>query len=452
MTIAQETFFPIRELSTYQAKWTILARVTNKAQMRTWKKNDREGKVFSVDLLDAEGGEIRASFFNDAADAFYDKLQVQKVFKMSKGSVKIANRQFNACKHRYELVFDKAAQVEEVQEEVKISTVSLNVENLRSVKDKNKPASVDVCGIITSFQEAMAFTSKDGKDLVKRVLTIADDSAVSMQVTIWGERAKQDESKFQNNPVVAMKGVWVKEWQGGLSGSLLESGSLVLNPTEVPEATKVKNWWTQGGSSQELTYISQTTGSGGAAPEGKKMTVAEMRRASEQVQEPELYTLYCRLQTVQTRKRDETQQLFYTACMDNKENGKPCQRRVDDQNFCNFCNKTASKVGTRMNLRCQFVDSTDGCWVTTFHEAAQKAIQMQAEEAKAVEDGQGREAMESLLKSKYFDRPLKVTVRAKLDSYNGEIRPNVTCVGAQPVSLGDHGRLLLNEIQQMIAM
>lgn len=36
--------------------------------------------------------------------------QVGKCLKLSKGNVRIANRQYNTCKHRYELVFDKMAQ------------------------------------------------------------------------------------------------------------------------------------------------------------------------------------------------------------------------------------------------------------------------------------------------------------------------------------------------------
>jgi replication factor A1 len=66
MTVAEQSYLPIGELSAYQTKWVIKARVTNKAPMRTWSKNGNEGKVFHVELLDAEGGEIRASFFNQA--------------------------------------------------------------------------------------------------------------------------------------------------------------------------------------------------------------------------------------------------------------------------------------------------------------------------------------------------------------------------------------------------
>ena len=39
-------------------------------------RNGSDGQVFHVELLDAEGGEIRASFFNEAAEKFYDLMEV----------------------------------------------------------------------------------------------------------------------------------------------------------------------------------------------------------------------------------------------------------------------------------------------------------------------------------------------------------------------------------------
>ena len=36
---------------------------------------------------------------------------------------------------------------------------------------------------------------------------------------------------------------------------------------------------------------------------------------------------------------------------------------------------------------------------------------------------------------------MQLTVRAKLDSYNGEVRTNVVCIDARPVSLGERGRV-----------
>jgi hypothetical protein len=45
--------FPIKNLSPYQNKWTIKARVLNKAAVRTWKNARGEGRLFSFTLKDA---------------------------------------------------------------------------------------------------------------------------------------------------------------------------------------------------------------------------------------------------------------------------------------------------------------------------------------------------------------------------------------------------------------
>lgn len=70
---------PIASLHAYTPNWTIKARVQSKTNMRTFQKKDgTEGQLFSVTLIDADAGEIRATAFNQAAAKFYDVLQPQK--------------------------------------------------------------------------------------------------------------------------------------------------------------------------------------------------------------------------------------------------------------------------------------------------------------------------------------------------------------------------------------
>ena len=456
MTAAEQGLFPISELSSFnsRSKWVIKGRVTKRSPLREWKKSGSQGCVFDVDLLDAGGGEIRASFFNDAAKLWYDKMEVGKIFTLSRGSVRLANPQFNSCKHRFELAFDKTALVEECPNDEKIAAVLFHFAALRSLQSKTLPSAIDLCCVIISYEQPVAFTSRDGKNFVKRVLTVADDSCFSMQVTLWGERARKEDSFFDGSPVMAMKGVYVTEWQGGRAGSLRESGLLVEKPT-VPEAERVRHWWFEGGGQSEtLTYLSQTnvSGGGGQKISGHTLDVPAMRQMQEQISGQEVYNVVCRLSSVQMRKQGELQPLYLTACLNPKEGtGYPCNRRVESNGFCSTCNK-AGKVGFRLFLRCRFVDLHDGFWVTTFHEAAQAVIGLNAEQVHEIEQLHGREDVESKVKESYFLKPLRVTLRAKLDNYNGEPRPNVTCINAHAVSLREHGRAMLSEIQKMIGL
>jgi len=573
------TFFPISELSAYQSRWTIKAKVDSKSALRTF--GEKGGKVFGVELRDSLGGEIRASFFNDAATKYLEMLEVGKVYTFSRGTVKVANKQYNNCNHRYELTFDRDVQVAEVTGETEEYKVQFNFTDLRAVKSKVLPCRVDLCGIVTQFSPTSSVTTKDGRELVKRDIkiaddtatsldvtlwgenaklpesnfegkpvvgfrnillkefngdrtggtvesstvtfkpdepaakrieqwwaqggskqsfadfvslkevqskpapcrvdlcgvvteakpiasvttkdgrellkrdiTIADDTGVSMEVTLWGDKGKRPDSDFEGNPVIMVTAVSVKEFNGGRNGSTLSASAVVLKP-DVPEAKKIEQWWAEGGSSQRLVSLRGAGGGGGAAANAEHCSVSEMRRKSETIgDQVKHYKVAARLALVQTTKQGEQIPVHYKACAELREGsyGKlPCNRRVDESGFCASCNMNG-KTAVRLNLRCRFVDFADSVWLTTFHEAAEQVIGMSADKAAELDGGgNGRESLEATLLQTYFAEPLELTVRAKMDTYMGEARTNVTCTGAAPVNRGVRGRKLLTEIQDMLA-
>lgn len=79
---------PINSLNAYQNRWTIKARVSVKGTVRRYNNARGEGKVFSFDLVDAAGGEIKVTAFTDACDKFFDLIQKGKVYMVSKASLK----------------------------------------------------------------------------------------------------------------------------------------------------------------------------------------------------------------------------------------------------------------------------------------------------------------------------------------------------------------------------
>lgn len=77
-----------------------------------------EGKLFSFDVLDAGGGEIRVTAFKQDADRFFDLIQVGNVYLISHGQVKPANRSFTHLKHEYEVTLGRESQIEQAPDEV----------------------------------------------------------------------------------------------------------------------------------------------------------------------------------------------------------------------------------------------------------------------------------------------------------------------------------------------
>lgn len=108
---------PISGLSPYQNKWVIKARVTSKPPIRHWSNAKGEGKLFSMDLMD-ESGQIRVTAFRDLVDKFYDMIEVDKVYYISKGQLKPANKQFSNIPNDYEMTLSNETVIQECIDDV----------------------------------------------------------------------------------------------------------------------------------------------------------------------------------------------------------------------------------------------------------------------------------------------------------------------------------------------
>lgn len=67
-------------------------RVTKKSDMRTWSNARGEGNLFSVDLLDEDGSEVKGTFFKQDADKWIQVLQEGNVYSFCGGRVKVGLR------------------------------------------------------------------------------------------------------------------------------------------------------------------------------------------------------------------------------------------------------------------------------------------------------------------------------------------------------------------------
>jgi len=98
---ADDTYTPINALNTMNPDWIICAKVTNKGAIRTYQNNKGEGKLFNFELADTYGSQIQATCFNAAAEKFEPMIEKGRIYKISKGDVKIANKRFCSIKNDY---------------------------------------------------------------------------------------------------------------------------------------------------------------------------------------------------------------------------------------------------------------------------------------------------------------------------------------------------------------
>ncbi|KAL5131087.1 Replication protein A DNA-binding subunit E [Glycine soja] len=63
-------------------------------------------QVFSFDVVDSDGGEIRATCFNAVADQFHNVIEAGKEYRISRGSIKPSQNNFNHLRNDQELTLD----------------------------------------------------------------------------------------------------------------------------------------------------------------------------------------------------------------------------------------------------------------------------------------------------------------------------------------------------------
>ncbi|KAJ1400707.1 hypothetical protein SESBI_29398 [Sesbania bispinosa] len=241
---ASTRIIPIAALNPYQGRWAIKARVTAKGDLRRYNNARGDGKVFSFDLLDSDGGEIRVTCFNTVVDRFYDAIEVGRVYMLSKGSLKPAQKNFNHLKNEWEILLDLTSTVELCPEE--------DVPILR----------------------------KNGMETQRRILNLKDCSGRSVELTLWGEFCDREGQKLQEMvdarffPILAVKAGKVNDFSGKSIGTI-SATQLFINP-DFSEACSLRDWFDRVGKDSASLSITKDIIPGGPKNDVRK-TVSQIK-------------------------------------------------------------------------------------------------------------------------------------------------------------------------------
>lgn len=130
----ESNIVPISALNPYQNRWTIKGRITNKGDIRKWSNAKGEGCLFSIDILDASGMDIRGTFFKEDAEKWFNILEPEKVYTFTGGRLKVANPQWNKCKCQHEITFDRSTDIQLVEDD---DAIKANIYDFKKVSAKD---------------------------------------------------------------------------------------------------------------------------------------------------------------------------------------------------------------------------------------------------------------------------------------------------------------------------
>lgn len=109
-------YIPISCLNTFTHDWAVKVRVTKKYPMKSWNNARGQGELFSCDLIDRSDCQIQATFFQDGARKYFDVLEEGRIYRMSNGQIKMANKRFTTIKNDFQITFDQNAEIEALQD------------------------------------------------------------------------------------------------------------------------------------------------------------------------------------------------------------------------------------------------------------------------------------------------------------------------------------------------
>ncbi|KAI9923270.1 hypothetical protein PsorP6_002739 [Peronosclerospora sorghi] len=431
----------IQSLNPYAGgRWTIKARVTTRAPIKNWTNVRGSGKLFSVDLLDAKGGEIRATFFNDGVDKFYEMLRPGGVFYFAGGKIKMANRRFSSVDNDYEVTFDTNSDISPAPEDGQISHMQYSFRKIAEIENVPADSNVDIIGVVRDVGQLNEITSKAGKQLLKRDISLVDDSNAEIKCTMWKEHAQEDCSNWLNQ-VLAIKSCRVNEYNGR-SISTGVSSSFTINPA-IPEAGHLVTWFTNGGNATQAKCLSNGGGGFGGGPLGnfaERAVISDIK--GKQLgfgQKPDYITVKG---TVNFIKHDTG--IYYQAC-------PRCQKKVVAdvaQNYtCEKCQTSYSACENRYILSVVMLDHTGSTWTTCFND--QGKVVMNGHTADEI--GELRDTNPAMFESLFKEALFKQYVcrlRVKAENVQEELRVKAGVVSLEPVNYVQESKDLLEAIAQ----
>ncbi|KAF9624564.1 hypothetical protein IFM89_011738 [Coptis chinensis] len=442
--------YPLNTLNPYNGTWTIKVRVTSKGNMRSYKNARGEGHVFNVELTDEEGTQIQATMFNAAAQKFYDKFEMGKVYYISKGTLKLANKQFKTVQNDYEMTLNEYSEVEEVTgEEIFVPETKFNFVQIDQLSSYvNGRELVDVIGVVQNVSPTMSIRRKLNNEIVpKRDITIADDSKKTVVVSLWNDHATNIGQELLDTvdsaPIVAIKSLKVGDFQG-VSLSSLSKSTLLVNP-DVPESKRLRTWYNSEGKETTMDsvgsgMVSNTSWKGVKSMYSDRVCVSHI---TSNLSLGDDKPVFCMKACISNIKPDQT--MWYQAC-------KVCNKKVTDGigsgYWCGGCQKNVEEFSLRYILVVRIFDPSGGAYVSVFNEQAEKIIGCSADELdKMKKDGDETSYLLKLKEATWAPHVFCVVVTQA--DYNNEKRQRITVRDLAPVDFVAESRFLLEEISKM---
>lgn len=445
---APARIIPIAALNPYQGRWAIKARVTAKGDLRRYNNAKGDGKVFSFDLLDSDGGEIRATCFNAVVDRFYDVIQVGKVYMISKGSLKPSRKDFNHLNNEWEIFLETTSTIHLCpDEDAAIPRQQFSFRPISEIEKAENNSILDIIGVVITVNPSVPILRKNGMETQRRIINLKDMSGRSIELTLWGDfcnregQALQELFDYGDFPVVAVKAAKVNDFSGKSVGTI-SATQLFINP-DIPEANTLTEWFSHVGKDTAAQSISRDIMPVGGKNEIRK-TISQIKdEGLGRSERPDWVAVKATITFI------KTDTFCYTACplmIGDRQCNKKVTKSGNTRWLCDRCNQEFEKCDYRYLLQAQIQDHSGLTWLTAFQESGEEIMGCSAKELHRLKyEEQEDDRFADLIRSRLFAQYL-FRLKIKEETYGEEQRVKITIVKADRIDYPVESRYLLDTI------
>ena len=458
---------PIASLNPYQPQWTIKAKLAVKGNTRTYRNAKGEGKVLTVELVDSEGTAIQATLWREAVERYENVLEVGKLYYVSKGSLRPANRQYSTVNNDYEMSLDGKSEIVEASEEEQLESSAkkifekafefVSIGNLAK-RVNSKRATCDVCAVVKSVADLSAVKRKsDNSEIQKRELTLCDESSNTVQLTLWNALATEQGEKLKEmtNPVIIVRSVRVTEYEGVSLGTLGKSEMQIfeldeaakasVEEGEVPEkAIETAKWFKENGENATFKTAAEGAGlsvqqrGGKLAPLERQTLVDFQPEEIPSASDKPKMCIVPRASVLSIREGT----MWYCATPEEGNNAK-----VEEENgqwYCAKNQKTYATCKRRYIMGAKIADESGHCWLTLFNDDGEKLFGYTADEMHEFQENDSAK-FDAILNEARF-KSFTFKLKSKVEEYNNENRRKVLTMSMNPIDFAAESRSLLSKM------
>lgn len=428
----------IASLNPYQNKWIIKGRVSGRNEIRHYQNAKGEGSVFSFEIMDSSAS-IKVTAFREIATRLYKLIEIGKVYRISKGVLKPADKRFNKTSFEYEMIADNNTEVVPVEDAGEVPKVVFHFTKIGNLENIVTGQFCDVLGIVKDVSELSSIVSRTtGMTLSKRTIVLTDETLKTIRLTLWKDNAENLIASAEGNPILLCKGVRRGDFNG-ISLDATTQSCFEVNP-DIAEAHELRGWYETTGKYKETTPLEGATSfSVGNTKERKTILQANEEDIPKLISDPRGVQFIVRGYLHYIRKEGT---LWYTASPDDN---KKVTKLDENRWVCDATGKEYSHCNYRYILSVAIQDATGSLNANAFDDVGTRLIGRSAEELATIYERDKAE-FDALVDEVLF-KPFIFRIRAKQNTWNDEVRLRYHIVNVEPVDFRSESQLLMQEIQ-----